>query len=385
MAVNIYEKKQRWKYLLFFSAVLIGAGSLYYTNRLVKSIAEDERKKIELWAEATRILANPNNPPGNDILFPLQVLENNTHIPVILVDEEGGIMTHRNLDTTRTDQQRYLMRVLDKMKGENDSIVIDLGSNNYQYLYYRNSNLLRKLAAFPYYQLGVIMLFIGVSYIAFSVSRKAEQNKVWTGLSKETAHQLGTPISSLSGWVEILKESGADPVTTSELEKDSQRLVRIADRFSKIGSKPALIENDVSRIIENSLTYIKSRISKSIEFELLLPDEPVMVPLNETLFDWVIENLSKNAMDAMEGTGKLTIRCVEGSRSVTIDVEDTGKGLPKSKFTTIFKPGYTTKKRGWGLGLSLSKRIIETYHNGKIFVFSSEPGEKTIFRIILNK
>ena len=306
--MNIYDKKQRWKFLLLFSAVMIGAGSLYYTNRLVKSIAEDERKKIELWAEATRILANPN-PTANDILFPLEVIENNTQIPVILVDEKGRIMAHRNLDSTKVDQQRYLMKSLEKMKSENDSIVIDLGNNNFQYLYYRNSNLLRKLAAFPYFQLGVIILFIGVSYIAFSISRKAEQNKVWTGLSKETAHQLGTPISSLSGWVEILKQTGADPATTSELEKDAQRLVKIADRFSKIGSKPALHEKDIVQIISNSLAYIKTRISKSVEFETILPAGPLSVPLNETLFDWVLENLSKNAIDAMEGSGKLTIRC----------------------------------------------------------------------------
>jgi nitrogen-specific signal transduction histidine kinase len=382
--VNIYEKKQRWKYLLLFSAVMIGAGSLYYTNNLVNDIAKDERKKIELWAEATRILANPD-PSANNILFPLQVLENNTQIPVILIDEEGKIMAHRNLDSTRTNQQRYLMKSLEKMKSENDSIVINLGNNSFQYLYYRNSNLLRKLAAFPYYQLGVIMLFIAVSYIAFSISRKAEQNKVWTGLSKETAHQLGTPVSSISGWIEILKQSGADPSTTNELEKDSQRLVRIADRFSKIGSKPALKETDLTRVIENSISYIKTRISKSVEFETVLPSSPIVVHVNETLFDWVIENLSKNAMDAMEGSGKLTIRCVENDRNVIIDVEDSGKGIPKSKFKTIFKPGYTTKKRGWGLGLSLSKRIIETYHNGKIFVHSSEPEQKTVFRIILNR
>jgi K+-sensing histidine kinase KdpD len=382
--VNIYEKKQRWKYLLFFSAIMIGAGSLYYTNDLVNDIAKDERKKIELWAEATRILANPD-PSSNDILFPLKVLENNTQIPVILIDEEGNIMAKRNLDSTRTNQQRYLMKSLEKMKSENDSIVINLGNNNYQYLFYRNSNLLRKLAAFPYYQLGVIVLFIIVSYIAFSISRKAEQNKVWTGLSKETAHQLGTPVSSISGWIEILKQSGADPSTTNELEKDSQRLIRIADRFSKIGSKPSLKETDLTRVIENSLSYIKTRISKSVEFETILPSSPIVIPINETLFDWVIENLSKNAMDAMEGSGKLTVRCVENNRNVIIDIEDSGKGIPKSKFKTIFKPGYTTKKRGWGLGLSLSKRIIETYHNGKIFVHSSEPEHKTVFRIILNR
>jgi len=382
--MNIYEKKQRWKYILLFSAVLIGAGSLFYTNRLVKTIAEDEREKIELWAEATRILANPN-PSGNDILFPLQVLENNTNIPVILTDADGNIMASRNLDTSRINQEAYLLKSLEKMKSENDSIVIELGRNKYQYLYYRNSNLLRKLAAFPYFQLGVIMLFIGVSYVAFSVSRKAEQNKVWTGLSKETAHQLGTPISSLSGWVELLKQSGADPSATKELEKDSERLVRIADRFSKIGSKPSLVDMDLIRVIENSLSYIQTRRGKSVRFTPLLPEGPLIVPVNETLLDWVIENLCKNAMDAMEGAGELTIRCTPGEKHVIIDIEDTGKGIPKSRFNTIFKPGYTTKKRGWGLGLSLTKRIIEEYHDGKIFVHSSEPGIKTVFRIVLNR
>lgn len=382
--MNIYEKKQRWKYLLLFSAILIGAGSLFYTNRLVRSIAEDERAKIELWAEATRILANPD-PSDNSILFPLEVLENNTQIPVILTDDEGRIMAHRNLDSSRIKQVSYLEKSLEKMKHENDSIVIDLGNSKYQYLYYRNSNLLRKLAVFPYFQLGVIMLFIAVSYIAFSVSRKAEQNKVWTGLSKESAHQLGTPISSLSGWVEILKQTGADPTATHELEKDSKRLERIADRFSKIGSKPSLRSANLLDIIENSLSYLKSRRGKSVKFHTILPEEPVMVPLNETLMDWVIENLCKNALDAMEGSGTVTIRCTVSAKSVFIDVEDTGKGIPKSRFNTIFKPGYTTKKRGWGLGLSLTRRIVETYHNGKIFVLSSEPGVKTIIRVMLNR
>lgn len=380
--MNIYEKKQRLKFVLLLSAVIIGAGSLYYTNRLVDTIAEDERKKIELWAEATRILANPD-PVGFDILFPLAVLENNTQIPVILTDDKGHIMAYRNLDSTRVHHAEYLQKSLEKMKTENDSIVIELGRNKYQYLYYRNSNLLRKLAAFPYFQLGVIVLFIMVSYIAFSISRKAEQNKVWTGLSKESAHQLGTPISSLAGWIEILKQKGADPQTTVELEKDALRLEKIADRFSKIGSKPSLQELNLIEVIENSLSYLKTRRGKSIEFVTHFPVDPVIVPINETLIDWVIENLVKNAMDAMEGSGKITINCFTSSNSVTIDVEDTGKGLPKKFFKTIFNPGFTTKKRGWGLGLSLSKRIIETYHNGKIFVLSSEPGVKTVFRIIL--
>lgn len=384
--MNIYEKKQRWKYILLLSAVLIGTGSLVYTNKLVNTIAEDERKEIELWAEATRILVNANEETPNEyFLFALEVIENNTQIPIILTDDRGEIKANRNLDSTRVKNVKYLEKSLEKMRAENDSIVIDLGNNSYQYIYYRNSNLLRKLAAFPYFQLAVIMLFITVSYIAFSISRKAEQNQVWTGLSKESAHQLGTPISSLAGWVEILKQTGADQTATMELEKDSLRLEKIAERFSKIGSKPSLKEMDIIEVIQNSLEYIKTRRGKSVVFETIFPEKPLILPINETLIEWVMENLCKNAMDAMEGNGKILIRCIAERNSITIDVEDNGKGLPKSKFKTIFKPGYTTKTRGWGLGLSLTKRIIESYHNGRIFVESSEPGVKTIFRIILNR
>lgn len=382
--LNIYDKKQRWKFILLLSAILIGAGSLFYTNWLVKLLAADERKKIELWAEATRVLVNPEPTPGN-FLFPLKVIENNTQIPVILTDEDGEIKAYRNLDTARVNQKEYLQKSLEKMKAENDSIVIKLFDNTYQYLYYRNSNLLRKLAAFPYLQLAVIMLFIAVSYIAFSVSRRAEQNKVWTGLSKESAHQLGTPISSLSGWVEILKQSGADETATAEIDKDTIRLEKIADRFSKIGSKPSLIHSDLVPVINNSLTYLKTRRGKSIKFITSLPEDPVIIPINSTLIDWVIENLCKNAMDAMEGVGTITIRCTTNESHVYIDIEDKGKGIPKSKFQTIFKPGYTTKPRGWGLGLSLTKRIVESYHNGRLFVLSSEPGIKTIIRVVLNR
>lgn len=383
--MNIYEKRQRWKLILLISAILIGSGSLLYTNKLVKTIAEDEREKIELWAEATRLLANPDPEDEKLLFFTLDVIENNTQIPVILTDSMGEILAFRNLDSARINQDEYLQKSLLKMKDENDSISINVGDNDFQYLYYRNSNLLRKLALFPYIQLAVIVLFILVSYIAFSISRKAEQNEVWTGLSKETAHQLGTPISSLAGWVELLKLSGADENTTRELEKDTLRLEKIADRFSKIGSKPTLKENDIVSVVGNSLEYLKSRKAKSIEFVTILPPKPFYMPINATLVDWVIENLCKNAMDAMEGSGKITIRCATTENQAIIEVEDNGKGIPKSKFTTIFKPGYTTKKRGWGLGLSLTKRIIESYHNGRIFVLSSEPDIKTTFRIILKR
>ncbi len=382
--MNIYEKKQLRKVFLLISAFLIGAGSLIYTNRLVNTIEKDERKKVELWAEATRILVNTESGDIN-INFPLKVLENNTQIPVIVTNSLDSILFFRNLDATRAYQYEYLRKQLAQMKKENDSIIIDIGNNRYQYLYYHNSSLLKKLALFPYIQLAVIILFIIVSYIAFSISRKAEQNKVWTGMSKETAHQLGTPISSLLGWVEILKQYEIEASTIAELEKDTLRLEKIADRFSKIGSSPTLKEQNILANLENSLTYIKTRGSKSIKFSTDFPKDPIIIPLNETLFDWVIENLCKNAMDATEGSGTVSLRCKLTDNHVIIDVEDSGKGIQKSKYKTIFNPGYTTKKRGWGLGLSLTKRIIEEYHNGKIFVLSSEPGIKTIIRISLRK
>jgi len=382
--VNIYEKKQRWKYFLLISAIVIGAGSLIYTNLLVDIIEEDERKQIELWAEATRILGNTDMNAG-DIGFPLDVVQNNTQIPVILTNSNDSIISYRNLDSIRVKQPKYLQNQLGQMKNENDRIVIDLGQDRVQYLYYNNSSLLRKLAVFPYIQLAVIILFITVSYIAFSISRKAEQNQVWTGLSKETAHQLGTPISSLLGWIEILKQYKIEESTVAELEKDTIRLEKIADRFSKIGSAPTLKTKDIIPVLDSSFNYIKSRGGRSFTFSTDFPAKPVSIPLNETLFDWVIENLCKNAMDATEGSGTVSLICKETENNVFIDIIDSGKGIPKSKFKTIFKPGYTTKKRGWGLGLSLTKRIVEEYHKGKINVLSSEPGIKTVIRISLSK
>jgi len=365
------------------AAILIGVGSLWYTNRLVHDIQVTERQKMELWAEAIRIMNSADF--DTDMAFPFSVIESNTHIPVILTDSEGNILSHRNLDTIKAARPGYLERQLKLAREENDSLIINLGGNEYQYLFYRDSILLRKLIFFPYVQLAVIILFILVSYIAFSVSRKAEQNEVWTGMSKETAHQLGTPTSSLRGWMELLKQSELDPGMVKEMEKDASRLEKITDRFSKIGSKPALREADLSRILSESLEYMRNRGPESVEYVLDIPKKPVRVSLNETLFEWVIENLCKNATDAIEGDGKVIVHAVETENSVIIDVEDSGKGIPKSKYRTIFKPGYTTKKRGWGLGLSLSKRIIESYHHGKIFVLASAPFDSTVVRIILRR
>ena len=381
--MDIYRKKQRWKQILLLAAILIGVGSLWYTNRLVGEIEETERQKVELWAEAIRILNSADF--ETDLAFPFFVIERNTHIPVILTDSEGNILNHKNLDSLKVKDPSYLQRQLEHARAENDSLVINLGNDEFQYIFYRDSIVLRKLTFFPYVQLGVIMLFILVSYIAFSVSRKAEQNEVWTGMSRETAHQLGTPISSLMGWMELLKESKLDSDTVREMQKDASRLEKIADRFSKIGSKPTLKESDLKPILSNSLEYIKSRGSKRIEYLMDVPEKTIKVKINETLFEWVIENLCKNAIDAIHGEGKVILHAVDTSSGVIIDVEDTGKGIAKSQFRTIFKPGYTTKRRGWGLGLSLSKRIIEFYHHGKIYVLSSDPHQSTVIRIVLRK
>lgn len=381
--MDIYRKKQRWKQILFLAAILIGVGSLWYTNRLVRNIEVTERKNIELWAEAIRILNLADF--DTDLAFPFSVIESNTHIPVILTDSRDSILNYKNLDSTRVDDPAYLQKQLEHAREENDSLVINLGDNNYQYIFYRDSILLRRLIFFPYVQLGVIILFILVSYIAFSVSRKAEQNEVWTGMSKETAHQLGTPISSLMGWMELLRQSDLDPSMVAEIQKDTSRLEKITDRFSKIGSKPDLHESDLSRILSGILEYVRNRGPEGIEYVLDLPGKPIRAMINETLFEWVIENLCKNAIDAIGERGRLILHAVETENSVIIDVEDSGKGIPKSRVRTIFKPGYTTKKRGWGLGLSLSKRIIETYHHGKIFVLSSDPNDSTVIRVMLKR
>lgn len=382
--MNIYSKQQRWKQILLLAAILIGVGSLWYTSRLVEHIENTERQKMELWAEATRIVINA--PLESELAFPFSVIESNTHIPVILTDSVGEILGSKNIDTSRVKHpEAYMQRQLRNAREENDSLVISLGPEEYQLLFYRDSILLRKLTLFPYVQLGVIILFVLVSYIAFSVSRKAEQNEVWTGMSKETAHQLGTPISSLMGWMELIKQSNLDPSMIIEMQKDASRLEKITDRFSKIGSKPALQEVNLSRILTDSLDYMKNRGPKSVEYLLDLPKKPIMARLNETLFEWVIENLCRNATDAIKEKGRVILHAVETETGVIIDVEDSGKGISKSNFKTIFKPGYTTKLRGWGLGLSLSKRIIESYHDGKIFVFFSAPHDSTIIRIMLKK
>lgn len=373
-------KDRHWKLYFFLIAIIIVFGSILYTNNLVGKLADEEGKKIELWAEGIRSLQLN---PEQDVSLINRILEQNETIPVILIDDNGNIVDHRNIELPQRNGDEVLKEKLQNMKDKNRSIVIELvkGKN---YIYFDDSSLLKRLAWYPFVQLGAIITFILIAYLAFSYSKSAEQNQVWVGMSKETAHQLGTPISSLMAWMELIKSGEIDSELAIEMSKDVNRLEVIAERFSKIGSKPVLKGTNVFDVLESSIEYLKKRTSDKVEFSLDVKEVDITdVPLNKELFSWVIENLSKNAVDAMEGKGKLKFLVSSKANQFIIDISDTGKGIARNQFKTIFKPGFTSKKRGWGLGLSLSKRIIENYHRGKIFVVSSEMGRGAVFRIIL--
>ncbi len=500
--MNIYARKQRWKLGLAATAFVIVIVSFWYTSNIVKHIKEDEKLKAKLWADAvqkraklikfTKIsfseikneerkkaelvaeafkqISKQNN--SSDISFVLHVLQENTTIPVILVNDNGQIIT-RNLDSTKVKDTVFIRNEIKRMKEKyepvvinyyknsnsylyyNDSkvfsdiqvifddlikafkdvaintaevkviftdaskksviaksdkidsskvntpdrlygtlrelaeanqpISIDLGDGQTNYIFYAESDLLTKLKYYPYIQFGVIGLFLIIAYILFSTARKAEQDQVWVGMSKETAHQLGTPLSSLMAWNEHLLSLGVDENIIIEMQQDVKRLNTITDRFSKIGSQPTLVLENVNEVLAESIDYLKKRTSKNVIYTLELPEETMYAYLSKPLFEWVIENICKNAVDAMEGKGKINVTLLDVPEGLKINIIDTGKGIPKSKFETVFEPGYTTKSRGWGLGLSLCKRIIETYHKGKIYVFNSEPNRGTTFRIELKR
>lgn len=384
--MEFYLKKRRWKILLLLVAILIGATSLIYTNWLIGQMSSQERKSVELWAEATKRLVSVDQSNSEDLTFLQQIIANNTTIPIILISQDGSIIADRNIKYSSKNKDAVLHRELEKMKSQNQPIEIVISANDKQYLYYRDSTLLQNLRYFPLVQFAVIMLFIVVAYLAFSSSRKAQQNQVWVGMSKETAHQLGTPISSLMAWMELLKMKDIDENLVAEFEKDISRLEKITERFSKIGSKPELLTDDLKSVLKSTISYLENRSSKKVKF-ILDCDENIHydVPYNAALFSWVIENLCKNAIDAMDSDGEIKLRLKDNQKQLVLDVSDNGKGISKSQFKTIFEPGFTTKKRGWGLGLSLAKRIIENYHKGKIFIKHSEIGKGTTFRIILNK
>ena len=498
---NIYTRKQTWKIILVAFAAVIIIASLWYSNRLVKKISDDERKKVSLWADAVQKKAKlvkftnelftkikfeerkkaelyaeatqslKDTKELEMLNFLLKIVQNNTTVPVILTDGKK-ITTTRNLDSLKEKDETYLSEQLEIMKKKNpvieieymrgkknylyfndsklftdiklvfDSLIksfisevavntasvpviytnknkseviaagnldssilvspklikekidymsnqntpieIDLGNGEKNYIFYEESNVLTQLKIYPFIQFGVIGFFLIIAYTFFSTARKAEQNQVWVGMSKETAHQLGTPLSSLMAWMEMLKSQGIDESTLHELNRDIDRLNTITDRFSKIGSAPSLKEENMRSVLEHSIDYIKQRTSKNVKFEII-GSSSLLVKISVPLFEWVIENICKNAVDAMDGNGNIKIEITDATQFAYIDITDNGKGITKGKSKTVFEPGFTTKQRGWGLGLSLCKRIIENYHKGKIFVKWTEPGKGTTFRIVLNK
>ncbi|OAV72754.1 Sporulation kinase E [Bacteroidales bacterium Barb6] len=380
---SIYDSRQRLKYVFICAATLIAVASVVVSNLLVKDLAQEERQKMEVLSVAQRVVTSED--ANLNMLLALKIITGNSSIPVILCDENEEIISSNNLQYTEKDSAAYEQRKLQELKLKNPPVVIDFNDGTYHYLYYDDSIILKRLNIYPYAQLAIVFIFILIAFLALSSTKRAEQNKVWVGLSKETAHQLGTPISSLMAWTEYLRTKDVDPPLLDEMDKDVKRLETIAERFSKIGSNPDPIPVDIRSSVLSALDYMKTRISAKVKIQAVLPEKPVPVLMNDSLFAWVIENLVKNAADAMEGQGEITFRVEDGRRHVCIDISDTGKGIPKSKFKTVFSPGYTTKARGWGLGLSLVKRIIESYHNGRIFVKSSELGKGTTFRIELKK
>lgn len=482
--VRRVASEERKKVQLWANAIQEKAKLVNYTTKLFQSLSTEERKKAELWVEATKTLASPST----DISFPLKVIEANNTIPIIWTDKDQNIAGYKNLEgqvnfmadtlskeevdslkahnrqiaetiledmkvngyrikffyykdhyqyfyykdsrlfeeikQTFTDLQNFfisevlsnsastpviytthskdsvlahghiseeilknpalLQATIEEMSAENPPIEVDLGNGETYFIFYSDSSLLNQLQSYPFIQFFVIGLFILIGYWLFSTSRKSEQNQVWVGMSKETAHQLGTPLSSLMGWIEVLKSMGIEDSITDEMDKDIQRLNVVTDRFSKIGAKPNLKEENVVELIENFISYLKTRSGKKVVFNVdYYKNDNYKSLISSPLFSWVIENLCKNAIDAMGGVGSITINIIQREKTIVIDITDTGKGIPNSKWKTVFQPGYTSKQRGWGLGLSLSKRIIENYHEGKIFVKHSEPGKGTTFRIIL--
>lgn len=379
---KIYQTNQLLKFVFIAIAVIIVLVSTIFTNRLAEKLSIEETKKIEIWADATRqlLLADENT----DVNFLLNIIEGNTTIPVIMTDENDNLLSYRNINAPKSKEEEFMDGKIKKFKKGHQPIVFSLDDGSKQYIYYEESMLLKQLHVFPYVQFGIIFLFFIIVILAFASTKRAEQNRVWVGLSKETAHQLGTPISSLLAWTELLKSRHQDDKLLLDMEKDVKRLSIIAERFSKIGSKPDLKETELFDALSNAVNYMKKRSSSKVIISLHYPEnESIRIPLNVPLFEWVIENLCKNAIDAMDGSGKIDLTVKTNSKETTIDITDTGKGMERKFYKAVFSPGYTTKTRGWGLGLSLAKRIIEEYHKGKIFVKQSEINVGTTFRIIL--
>ncbi len=381
--MNLPDERSFNRWFIIISCLVVIALVLWNTSIFFQSLKEDERAKMNIWAQAQEELSTA--PKDADLDLILEILNNNTTIPIIHTDEHGEIAYTTNIDPGILDDPEKTKAYLEDLKDENEPIMVDLGDGQVQYLYYGNSPALNKL---KYYPIGLTLigfLFVGVVYFFYTTTKSSEQNKLWAGMAKETAHQIGTPLSSLIGWTEILKAENVNPSYVEEMEKDIDRLKTITERFSKIGSSPNLRKTDIVSSTKESFEYLKTRSSNLIEFSIRAPRQPIYVMLNEQLYSWTIENLVKNAIDAMRGKGSLKIEIKQDLKQAHIYISDTGKGIEKNKFRLIFEPGQTSKKRGWGLGLSLAKRIVEEYHKGKIKVAKSEINKGSTFQISLRK
>ena len=382
--ISSFKLKRISKQLLLLSAFIIGTTILWYTNNLVDDLRREERTKVNIWANATKQTTDIDN-LNEDISFVFEVINHNKTIPVILVDDNGSILYHKNFPSKKANNIDYLKSQLEIMKESHEPIVFEYADGKHNKIYYKDSILLTRLKIFPYVILVVISLFIVTGYFAFSNSRKSEQNKVWAGMARETAHQIGTPLSSLMGWVTLLHDQGGNEEIVSEMNKDILRLQMITERFSKIGSQPELKNQDVNTIVQRSFYYMKDRSSSKINFKLEISDHAIFSFLNTQLFGWVIENIMRNAIDALQGKGEIKVEVKDHSKNVIIDISDNGKGIKSTQLKTVFEPGYTTKLRGWGLGLSLVKRIVEDYHKGQVYILHSKLGKGSTFRISLLK
>jgi K+-sensing histidine kinase KdpD len=396
-ATNFYQNNSQLKWVVLVVSTLISVGSIYYTNELVNQLKERERQQVQLFAKAIEYTANDEETFRNVNFIAQEILFQNNSIPIIQADTKQNVLSYRNIDIdedlTVKQKDTFLKKEIKTMRETYEPIEVTLRDPltgevfGVQLIYYKNSFLLKQLIAYPYVQLSVIAIFGFISYLAFNYSKAAEQNRVWVGMAKETAHQLGTPLSSLMAWVEVIREDEdmRQKGLVEELEKDIQKLKMVTERFSSIGSVPTLKRENVVSLVQNVVSYLRPRVSSKIRIDVFTLSENIYANVHAPLFEWVIENLCKNAVDAMGNSGTIAIKILRGNEGkVFIDISDTGKGIPRSKMNMVFRPGFTTKKRGWGLGLTLAKRIIDSYHDGKIYVKSSEENEGTTFRIILN-
>jgi signal transduction histidine kinase len=377
------ERRNFTRWIIIFASFIIISMILWNTFTFFQLFKNEERKKMEVLGEAQKALFNAGD--FTDLTLPGKILENNATIPLLLTDSKNNILSSRNIEESITKDSVQLNKLLRRFKNENEPIQIEYVEGEFQYLYYSNSDLLNKLKYYPVALLLIIVLFVALVYNFYRSTKMATQNKLWAGMAKETAHQIGTPLSSLIGWLEIMKADNVDATTISEIEKDIVRLQTITDRFSKIGSEPILENLDIIAETEQSFDYLKSRFSKQVIFTFAAPQYAIPIAINQALHSWTVENLVKNAIDAMKGRGNLDIAIIDEDKFVKIYISDTGKGIPKSQFKRVFEPGFTTKKRGWGLGLSLTKRIVEEYHKGKIKVTHSEVGKGTTMQVSFRK